>query len=189
MTAGPLRSAAFSLASWSPLSSKSVDRSCSRTPLVSVTPVLPARPLFAAGYAVTTWRVVQVRPGRYRRTENADAVQDPFCSYLFNRRGEVPVTLGPFHTSGLYAWDSSAARAGSVPISTRPASSAGLHFSVLVYAESSYEDVVKARTDAKVGGKKVAARCLNRQTYRRGKVWLTLFQVSEVQECAQGLLR
>lgn len=71
----------------------------------------------------------------------------------------------------------------TVSVSARPklASCVGPHSSVVADVESSPEVVVTVPIDNVVARKEVAVRAFGPQTYRCGKVWLTIFQVDEVQ--------
>lgn len=65
--------------------------------------------------------------------------------------------------------------------SPKPASFFGLHSSFVADDESSLEEIVEAPIADDVAGKKVAASPFDPQTYRRDKVWVTIFQVDDVQ--------
>lgn len=99
----------------------------------------------------------------------------------------VPETMADLLTSAFYAWDTCAVSALGCSHSPHPASSSSPHTSRVAAVESNAEDVVKVSIDGGTTGKKIAVSDFYRQSFTDEKVWLTIFQVDDVENLLRAI--
>lgn len=101
--------------------------------------------------------------------------------YAFSTSDDFHETLSDLYSSNLYAWESRPMRALSSYATINTASFVSPKSPVTADVKSSAEDVEEVVIEFDATKKKVAAGALNPRNYRRDKIWLTTFQVDEVQ--------